>query len=257
MLRARCISEGVRTVYPGIAVGVYTVEEVQDMQPEKEINPITPTAGAADRVNDERRAEIDAIAGNVANWMAEGSLTDAFLEIDNADLDADEKVYCWTKFDSGIRRQLKEEAARVRTRNAAKTQVEEKISEPQRKRLEARISELKLDRDAVKARCQKLFGKEHFADLDKEEYARLDSELDAEESAPLPIDTTVSAVAEEIAVMTFEQQLSIAELLEEKKIDKARLLAVAEKASGAVYLSLEQLPKSFYVRACEWVEKQK
>lgn len=31
MLRARVISEGVRTVYPGIAVGLYTVEEVQDM----------------------------------------------------------------------------------------------------------------------------------------------------------------------------------------------------------------------------------
>lgn len=31
MLRSRCISEGVRAVYPGIAVGVYTTEEVQDM----------------------------------------------------------------------------------------------------------------------------------------------------------------------------------------------------------------------------------
>lgn len=31
MLRSRCISEGVRTVYPGIATGMYTVEEVQDM----------------------------------------------------------------------------------------------------------------------------------------------------------------------------------------------------------------------------------
>lgn len=30
MLRARVISEGVRTVFPGVAVGVYTVEEVQD-----------------------------------------------------------------------------------------------------------------------------------------------------------------------------------------------------------------------------------
>lgn len=30
MMRARCISEGVRTVYPGIAVGIYTPEEVQD-----------------------------------------------------------------------------------------------------------------------------------------------------------------------------------------------------------------------------------
>lgn len=31
MLRARVISEGVRTVYPGIAIGIYSVEEVQDM----------------------------------------------------------------------------------------------------------------------------------------------------------------------------------------------------------------------------------
>lgn len=30
MLRARVISEGIRTVYPGVAVGVYTPEEVQD-----------------------------------------------------------------------------------------------------------------------------------------------------------------------------------------------------------------------------------
>jgi len=30
MLRARVISEGIRTIYPGVAVGVYTPEEVQD-----------------------------------------------------------------------------------------------------------------------------------------------------------------------------------------------------------------------------------
>ena len=35
MLRARVISEGVRTIYPGVCVGTYTVEEVQDMAPEK------------------------------------------------------------------------------------------------------------------------------------------------------------------------------------------------------------------------------
>jgi hypothetical protein len=33
MLRARCISEGIRTVYPGVTVGTYTPEEVQDMEP--------------------------------------------------------------------------------------------------------------------------------------------------------------------------------------------------------------------------------
>lgn len=35
MLRARVISEGIRTVFPGVAVGVYTPEEVVDMEPEK------------------------------------------------------------------------------------------------------------------------------------------------------------------------------------------------------------------------------
>ena len=33
MLRARCISEGIRTVFPGVVVGTYTPEEVQDMDP--------------------------------------------------------------------------------------------------------------------------------------------------------------------------------------------------------------------------------
>jgi len=33
MLRALCISEGIRAVYPGVVVGVYTPEEVQDFSP--------------------------------------------------------------------------------------------------------------------------------------------------------------------------------------------------------------------------------
>lgn len=33
MLRARVVSEGVRTVYPGVVVGVYTPEEVSDFEP--------------------------------------------------------------------------------------------------------------------------------------------------------------------------------------------------------------------------------
>jgi len=33
MLRSRCISEGIRTVFPGVVVGTYTPEEVGDMEP--------------------------------------------------------------------------------------------------------------------------------------------------------------------------------------------------------------------------------
>jgi len=35
MLRARVISEGIRTVYPGVSVGLYVEEEVRDFEPEK------------------------------------------------------------------------------------------------------------------------------------------------------------------------------------------------------------------------------
>ncbi|HPS93893.1 MAG TPA: hypothetical protein PK600_05470 [Deltaproteobacteria bacterium] len=48
MLRARVISEGIRTVFPGIAVGVYTPEEVQDFEeepkPPRNITPARPAA---------------------------------------------------------------------------------------------------------------------------------------------------------------------------------------------------------------------
>jgi hypothetical protein len=37
MLRARVISEGIRTVYPGCVVGVYTPEEVQDFEPSRPV----------------------------------------------------------------------------------------------------------------------------------------------------------------------------------------------------------------------------
>lgn len=44
MLRSRVISEGVRAVFPGVAVGTYTVEEVQDMS----ASPGVSIAPAAD-----------------------------------------------------------------------------------------------------------------------------------------------------------------------------------------------------------------
>ena len=54
MLRARVISEGIRTVYPGCVVGVYTPEEVQDFdhkpRVEKDVTP--DVTNAADPVAD-------------------------------------------------------------------------------------------------------------------------------------------------------------------------------------------------------------
>lgn len=46
MLRARVISEGIRTVYPGVIVGEYTPEEVADFSPHAMVD-ITPPASPA------------------------------------------------------------------------------------------------------------------------------------------------------------------------------------------------------------------
>jgi hypothetical protein len=43
MLRSRCISEGIRTVFPGVVVGTYTPEEVEDMAPAPRQAPPPPS----------------------------------------------------------------------------------------------------------------------------------------------------------------------------------------------------------------------
>jgi len=50
MLRARVISEGIRSVFPGCVVGVYTPEEVQDFQPTPQ--PTVKHMGEVERVED-------------------------------------------------------------------------------------------------------------------------------------------------------------------------------------------------------------
>lgn len=56
MLRARVISEGIRSVYPGCVVGVYTPEEVQDFAPQH--NPSPKDMGMAERVEEVHPVEI-------------------------------------------------------------------------------------------------------------------------------------------------------------------------------------------------------
>ena len=57
MLRARCLSEGVRAVYPGCVVGVYTPEEVQDFEPRKTVD--MGTAERVDEVPQDVGVEVD------------------------------------------------------------------------------------------------------------------------------------------------------------------------------------------------------
>lgn len=99
MLRSRCISEGIRTVYPGVTVGVYTPEEVQDfappprtvvdvepqmieLLPEVELEAVLRAIAAADSVDDlraiwrdiKRLPESDRSAATAAGMARKGEI---------------------------------------------------------------------------------------------------------------------------------------------------------------------------------------
>ncbi len=181
MLRSRVISEGVRTVYPGVTVGLYSVEEVQDMVREKDI---TPNAGAGDVLSEEQRVKVIDLAEKAREWMNQGSLTDAWMEIDNAGLELDERLFLQSRFDSRIRRQLVEEGERQKIKRVAIENKPSVINESQHKRLEALIGDRGLDRDEVKAECMKRYGKAHFTELAHSEYDELCSQIESSAQQP-------------------------------------------------------------------------
>lgn len=79
MLRARCISEGIRTVFPGVVSGFYTPEEVQDFDApvEKDITP-TPTPEKKKENVSKARAALKTHVENISGDPAEGDLSGHF-----------------------------------------------------------------------------------------------------------------------------------------------------------------------------------
>lgn len=185
MLRSRVVSEGIRTVCPMATSGMYIPEEVSDMVREKDI---TPTAGAGDNLTQERKGQLTELADKVRDWIVKDCIGDAVLEIDNAALEADEKTYLWTMFDSKERSAMKKEVKRQRdeaTEKAKAKAIENHnaaeqalISDAQKRRLEARIVELGLDRENVKFECHEKYGVNHFQELTVSQYKELDKKFD-------------------------------------------------------------------------------
>ena len=79
MLRARVISEGIRTVYPGCIAGTYTPEEVMDMPAEKDITPAQSKTGFDDFTDDSEEVVKDTLALYVPGK------TGIYAEFDNFD----------------------------------------------------------------------------------------------------------------------------------------------------------------------------
>ena len=161
---------------------IWNLTTEDDIDAQKRPAKVTPNAGAGDDLSEEQRQSIVNTIVKVREWLEQDSIGDAYLEAENAGWDVEEKRYAWSLLTSDQRSTLKAEGVRIRKEAAKK---EEKpvdtgrpiISEGQRKRLEARIGELKLGREVVKAYIKTKWGHDHFADLDNEEYKLLDELL--------------------------------------------------------------------------------
>lgn len=184
----------------------------------------------------------------VKEWFAKESVGDAFAVLDEAALDNAEKLYAWGFFDSKQRAALKKEGDIVRARHAAT----DLITDAQRKRLEARISELKLDRAEIKAYCTDHWGKEHFSDLSKSEYTVLDQEIDALSTNPekeerKPADKGAADAAPDAAYIDADQ----CAWLETKAQDGGVPIASLKKAAGVERLAM--ILAADYKRADAWL----
>jgi hypothetical protein len=70
---------------------------------------ITPTAGAWEAMDDKQKSRLTDLANVVKEYLADKDVTEAVRVIDDAALDAEEKVALWTQLDSKARSALKRE----------------------------------------------------------------------------------------------------------------------------------------------------
>jgi hypothetical protein len=111
MLRARVISEGIRSVFPGVVVGTYTPEEVQDFEPAKpEPSKITPTGGAWESMDEDEQGFLMSIADRCFPLLDAGDAAGVVALIKAEKLTADEQIALWTRFDSKQRSAMKKAA---------------------------------------------------------------------------------------------------------------------------------------------------
>jgi len=131
---------------------------------------ITPTTGISEALTPQQREKVQKVASAMHAHLKADEAAQAVTLGRNQGFDAEEKVFLFTFFDSKQRALLK--------KVNAMSDASELITDPQKKRLEARIGELRLDRENIKAYCVAQWNKEHFADLSKAEYDELDGILE-------------------------------------------------------------------------------
>ena len=133
--------------------------------------PINPTTGALESLTGDRQSVVMATAEAIKKAFSEDRVTDAYGLYSASGFDAQERIACWSLLDSKIRSTLK------RMHAAEEASANGVISVPQKKRLEAMITEFGLDRESVKAYCEAEYNKKHFSDLTDSDYQHLETQL--------------------------------------------------------------------------------
>jgi hypothetical protein len=122
MLRARCISEGVRTCFPGIAVGLYTPEEISSGNEEIDITPTKSegaiTAAVESAVHALTVEEIEEYVTDMGDAETLADLQEEYMRAHNRARNAkDAKAHarfkeCYALREADIKRQADESEAR-------------------------------------------------------------------------------------------------------------------------------------------------
>lgn len=234
MLRARVVSEGVRTCYPAISTGIYTPEEVMDFAPEKDVSP---SAGAMSQLSVSRQELLNETAAKVRSLLMNDQAWDAYSLLENSNFDNDEKAAFWSLLDTKQRTTLGRlaEAERANQRGV--------ISPAQHKRLEAQIKELSVDREKVKKWCADRFGVTSFTELTQEQYQELDAKLATKASQMGATEEVQPAAPAARGKPSAEELFALADdAIRSKDWDAARDLARGLPEDKAK-LIIERIPK--------------
>jgi hypothetical protein len=116
----------------------------------------------------------ETFGADLAAWLADGEPAPAASPGAQR---PDSRAAAPTAAPSGAPQPARRSEASDTTSGGNGSQPPQTISEAQHRRLEARITELSLDRERVKGWCKRAFGVEHFPALTRRQYDRLDTKL--------------------------------------------------------------------------------
>lgn len=206
--------------------------------------PITPTAGALERITADEQSVVMETANQMITLWKSDRAADAYALWQDSKFDADQTVALWSLIpDSKMRNGLKRfgEVERAADKGV--------ISPAKHKRLEALIKEFKLDREGLKQWCSLKFSKGHFTELTYEEYKVLDEHIAAIAPSPAAEDDS-TAFPDDSQKISDDQLKNLLLTCEQTGVKVERVLLKAK------LMKAEDMLASDYNGCLRWIASQ-